>query len=285
MASSHIAIALLGAALAAAVGIGSAKADSFSWDNWAAPSNGTSPTSTTGILGNWTATDATTSALTWSGAGHEIIGNGAAKTTTGTVPLSPDGGHFASSADVVMFELPTGGYRPTSVLLQQWCANQSSAGAFASTKTCAGVGSNGHDDVSVHVGVGDAVGGLGAVNGLKLADLMAAAGNDRSVNLGAAAPGDDLIVAASLNDGATTGQEDFFKIVAVSADSKPSTSSAVIDTEDGIGVGDHYENSSSAPDHMISKLARSFGGVATQVTLAILGLGVAGLLLARRRGR
>lgn len=80
---------------------GGARADSFTWTTTGQPSHGTSPNSS-GILGNWTAFDNTTnssSALSLSAEGYEIIANGSSKFSTGLQQLLPGGTNHAGGTN------------------------------------------------------------------------------------------------------------------------------------------------------------------------------------------
>jgi hypothetical protein len=241
---------VLVAALAALAQGAAAHADSFTWDTTqSVSSNG-------GVLGPFTSNGQSIYAV-----GYQITGGttAAAKmndTVVGATAVEYTGsccgigvtdsgengsspGHTVSNeatssgqqiTDMVAFALPGNGYYPTSITLNQYCANGNASGA----SSCAAVGSTGFDDVSIFIG--GTAGNL-PTGATTLAQLVSTYGftqvstanlvtgnslngsGDRTINLNGSLSGAYLIIAASLSDG--TGTPDYFKIAALSATPSP----------------------------------------------------------------
>jgi len=278
MMPNRLATLVFVAALAVTAQVGAVRAASFTWDTTV------SATDSGGVLGPYTSngqsiyavgyqvTGGTTAAAK---TGDTLVGATAVEYTgsgygIGVTDSGEDGsspGHTVSNqatssgqqiTDMVAFALPGAGYIPTSITLHQFCANGNGSGA----QTCAQAGSTGFDDVSIFIGGNPANMPTGATT---LAQLVSTYGftqvstanlvtgnsltgsGDRTINLNGSLTGGYLIIAASLND--NLGAADYFKIAALSANS-PAT---VKVPEPG--------------------------------TLAIFAVGLAGIALARRRGR
>jgi hypothetical protein len=250
MTSFRVITVVLVAALAVLAQGAAARADSFTWDTTQSVS------SNSGVLGPFTSNGQSIYAV-----GYQISGGttAAAKmgdSLTGATAVEYPGtccgigvtdsgengsspGHTVSNeatsggqqiTDMVAFALPGNGYYPTSITLNQYCANGNGSGA----SSCAAVGSTGFDDVSIFIGGNSANMPTGATT---LAQLVSTYGftqvsvanlvtgssltgsGDRTINLNGSLGGAYLIIAASLSDG--TGTADYFKIAALSASSGP----------------------------------------------------------------
>jgi hypothetical protein len=266
------------AALAVTVTAGGARAASYTWDTTAGASNG--PGGSLGftnggqsisalgyqIIGGTTASTKMTDAL-GAATAVEYAGTGYGIGVTDSSETGSSPGHTVSNegtsggkqvTDMVVFALPGTGYTPTSISLNQFCNNGNASGS----RSCAQIGSSGSSNVSIFIGntaptVGTTLATLVSTDGytqVTAANLAAGSSltgsGDRTITLNGTLSGAYLIVVASLDDNATSGATtDYFKIASISANSP----APIPVPEPG--------------------------------TLTIFGVGLAGLVLARRRGR
>jgi hypothetical protein len=261
-------------AIAAAVALvaqaGNVRATSFTWDTTVAA------TDTSGTLGPYTVGGQSIYAV-----GYEIIGGttAAAKLTdtlmpatntiatvgggigvqdtaeANTLPANAVNNTATSSGsqvtDMVAFALPGNGYYPTSITLHQYCANGHDPGAAS----CASTGSTGFDDVSIFVG---GIAGDLPTGATTLAQLVSTYGFTQltSANLAAGSSlngsGDRTITLNGNIPGA-------YIIIAASLSDPTST-------PDNFKVASLTANKVAEPG-----------------TLAVFGVGLAGIALARRR--